>query len=111
MADNTLATKLKSAPVQAVFAGLQAGLDAATTVRAQAALLRALEQTILHFKDALLRFTPVILQILYEASLIDDAVFSAWFRAKGDAEVRAKAKVFIDWMEAEDEEDEEEDDE
>lgn len=113
IADNTLATKLKSAPVQAVFAGLQAGLDAATTVRAQAALLRALEQTILHFKDALLRFTPVILQILYEASLVDDVVFSAWFRAKGDAEVRAKAKVFVDWMEAdeEDEEDEEEDEE
>jgi len=80
-------------------------------------LLTCIEDLIGVVERKLLPAAPVILQALYEEEVLEEATLLAWFDAPPEAswlvnkdvaaEVRTKAKPFIDWLrEAEEEDDE-----
>jgi translation initiation factor 5 len=108
---------IKAARTIKVLQALQAGKDAPAAGPAQALLLRALEAFVAVHKEALLKATPVLLQALYDADLVEEEAVVAWFSAKAKAgsdaaEVRARAAPFVEWLQtAEEEEEEDEDDE
>jgi len=107
---------IKAARTVKVLQALQAGKDAPAAGPAQALLLRALEAFVAVHKEALLKATPVLLQALYDADLVEEEAVVAWFSAKAKAgsdaaEVRARAAPFVEWLQTAEEEEEDEDDE
>ena len=100
---------------------LATGKDAPTPAACQEAILRGVEAVVMNNKAALLKFTPALLQIFYEADLTEEAAVNAWYNEltaggkkvkEGSVrqEIRSKAKVFVDWLNTADEEEEEEED-
>ena len=96
----------------AVMRALQAGKDAPPAAEAQAELLRALESFAARHKESTLKAVPLLLQALYDADVIEEAAVLAWAASPGGAaDVRAKAKPFVDWLQTADEDEEEEEEE
>ena len=105
-----------SAPVAAIaalretrhVAVLKALLRGAAGKPSQAALLYRLEG-LLAKEDVLLKATPVLLKFLYDSDVLEEEAIVAWFATKGGRQdVRAKAKPFVEWLAAAEEEDEDE---
>ena len=54
-----------------------------------------------------LKAVPVALEGLYDEDVLEEAFLLAWASGvEGDAQVKAKAKPFIDWLQTADDEEE-----
>jgi len=78
---------------------------------AQSTLLAHLEGIIAAHAATLLKGTPVLLKALYDADAVEEDSVNAWFTTHGNADVRAKAKPFVEWLAEAEEEDDEGDEE
>lgn len=111
--DGGLVVQSKDSTHLAVLSALLVSKDPASASAGQHGLLSALQDIILSRSTELLRATPIVLQSLYEADVLDEDAIVAWAApgAGADAQVLARAKPFLDWLAtaAEEEEEEEED--
>jgi hypothetical protein len=69
-----------------------------------------MQEVILARSADLLRATPVVLQALYEADVLEEDAIVTWAASPAvDAGLLARAKPFLDWLATAEEDEEEED--
>jgi hypothetical protein len=88
---------------------LATGTDAPAAGPAQKELIQAMEIVTSQAEEAM-KVVPLILQTLYDEDILSEEAIVSWFEGTGgNPGVKAKAKIFVDWLKTAEEDDDDDD--
>lgn len=97
--DTGFVAQAKDTSHQSVLSALLVAKERGSAAESQRGLFNAIQEIILARAAELLRSTPIILQTLYEADVIEEDAIVAWAGSSDiDSGVLARSKPFLDWL-------------